>query len=68
MATDGMSYEETGELRTTRKAARQTIFKDLSTSDIIMGGVRELYRRYDTEIWQALSVILIIVLIIQVVT
>lgn len=65
--TDGMSYEETGKIKTSSKAIRQSFFKDLSTSDLIIGVVKELYKRYDTEVWQIISVLLVIVIIFQVV-
>lgn len=63
MATDGMNYEETGEQRTKLKTAERSVFRNLSTSNIIIGVVTELYRRYGKELWQLTSIIELAIII-----
>ena len=54
MATDGMVYEVTGEVKSNRNVVEQSAFKEMRTYNIIMGATRELYRRYAVEFWAVL--------------
>lgn len=46
-----MSYEKTRVKPTSAKVEREFMFKNLSSGQIVWGAVRELYRRYDTEVY-----------------
>ena len=48
-----MSYIKTGEVKS--KSRNVNYFRELSTSSMLYGVGREIYRRYDTECWMLVS-------------
>jgi hypothetical protein len=46
-----MTYVKTGTIKSKTRDIERGMFKNMSTSRIIYGSIRELYRRYDTETW-----------------
>lgn len=49
MKTNVMRYEETGTVKS--KSRNINYFRDLSSSQIVGGTLKELYRRYQTELY-----------------
>lgn len=60
-----LSYEKTGTLKTPRKVAERAVFKDMTTWGIIYGGLSELYRRFDTELYAVASFTLLAYIVWQ---
>lgn len=60
-----LSYEKTGNYKTPRKVAERSVFKDMSTNSIILGGLKELYKRFDTEIYALVSFSLLAYIVYQ---
>ena len=48
-----MEYERTGTVKSRSKDINY--FRDLSTTSMLYGVGRELYRRYDTECWMFMT-------------
>ncbi len=46
-----MRYEKTAIIGSKRKTIEQGYFKEMTTANIIFGALKELYRRYSTEVW-----------------
>lgn len=51
MKANVMVYEKTGNVKSKRNVVEQSIFKDMKTANIVFGALRELYKRFSTELW-----------------
>lgn len=51
-----LTYEKTPVRTKLTKEIERGLFKDLSTASILFGTSRELYRRFDIQIWVILAV------------
>ena len=57
MKSNIMTYEKTGNMRSKKNTVEQGYFKELSSYNIVVGGLRELYKRYSTELWATLCIV-----------
>lgn len=51
ISAQASSYVKTGAVRSKRSVVEQGVFRSMTTTNIIVGAVRELYRRFDAELY-----------------